>query len=143
MITATPRYNNVKTHQKIKYLMMRKTIFDVQIDNEQIATISYKSSTRVTYKLSDKSWQWLLTYLKTGDYEDFGVDPNDRMEKNSSFLLNTAKSFIEQGFNVKRIPFLRETEATVRLIILFDFGKIYIDLKRTNDLMIYLEQNGL
>ena len=53
------------------------------------------------------------------------------------------KELIESRCNIARIPFLRETQAFVKLRGLFKFGKLFFSIRRTDDFMDYLNEKGL
>ena len=79
--------------------------------------------------------------MQTGDYEDFGVFPS-RLSK----LCNqedVVKGLIEQKYNIARIPFLRETEAYIKLRGLFRFGKLFFSIRRSDEFIDYLNSKGL
>lgn len=135
-------YNNETAHSQVKQLMKRHFNLDIRLDNEPNAWISSQEITRLRYQLNDKGWQWILNYLKTGDYEDFGIFPSERTIYNTDFQLHTLKSLIESGVNVKHIPFLRETQAYITLIALFNYGKVFFNIKRTDEFTDYLNAHG-
>jgi hypothetical protein len=115
---------------------------NIQIEND--AWISCQGVTGLKYQLNDDSWQWLLNYLQTGDYEDFGVFPSYI----SKFSFEESKEskireLVDNKCNVASIPFLRETQAFVNLRVLFKFGKLFFSIRRTDDFMDYLNENGL
>ena len=79
--------------------------------------------------------------VQTGDYEDFGVFPS-KLPK----LCNqedVVKELIEQKYNIARIPFLRETEAYIKLRGLFRFGKLFFSIRRSDEFIDYLNGKGL
>jgi hypothetical protein len=135
-------YDNEAAHRKLKLLMKQGKQLNIQIKDE--AWISCQGVTGLKYQLNDNSWQWLLNYLQTGDYEDFGVFPSDI----SKFSFEDSKEskireLVDNKCNVASIPFLRETQAFVNLRVLFKFGKLFFSIRRTDDFMDYLNENGL
>ena len=66
--------NNI-AHREIKTLMRQGKNLDIRID-ESFALISTHAVTGLQYMLTPDNWQWLLNYLQTGDYEDFGIFPS-------------------------------------------------------------------
>ena len=132
--------NNDIVHREIKTLMRQGKNLDIRID-ESFALISTHAVTGLQYMLTPDNWQWLLNYLQTGDYEDFGIFPSDT--SNAFTALEHLKELIESRCNIARIPFLRETQAFVKLRGLFKFGKLFFSIRRTDDFMDYLNENGL
>ena len=135
--------NNDIAHREIKTLMKQGKNLDIRID-DSFALISTHSVTGLQYMLTPDNWKWLLNYLQTGDYEDFGVFPSDiprftfEDEQESK-----VKELVEQKCNIACIPFLRETQAFVKLRGLFKFGKLFFSIRRTDDFMDYLNEKGL
>ena len=135
-------YDNEAAHRKLKLLMKQGKQLNIQIKDE--AWISCQGVTGLKYQLNDDSWQWLLNYLQTGDYEDFGVFPSHI----SKFSFEESKEskireLVDNKYNVASIPFLRETQAFVNLRVLFKFGKLFFSIRRTDDFMDYLNEKGL
>ena len=111
---------------------------------EDDAWISTQGVTGLRYQLNESSWQWLLTYLQTGIYEDFGVSPSKISRFSSDNEQESKiKDLIEQNCNIACIPFLRETQAFIKLRGLFKFGKLFFSIKRTDEFMNYLSEKGL
>ncbi len=141
--TLASPYDNELAHTRVKELMMQGRTLDMHLDDEPCVWISCPGATRLRYQLNTKSWQWILNYLQTGDYEDFGVFPSNSDIHDNDFPLHTLKSLIEQKCNVTRISFLRETQAQIRLIGLFNHGKLFFRVRRSDEFMDYLYENGL
>ena len=124
-------YNNEAAHRQVKLLMKQHKRLYIQVNGE-----AWISSQGVA-----QGWQWILNYLQTGDYEDFGIFPS-KLPK----LCNqedVVKGLIEQKYNIARIPFLRETEAYIRLRGLFRFGKLFFSIRRSDEFIDYLNSKGL
>ena len=141
-ITFPPAYNNEVAHRQIKLLMKQGKQLNIQIEND--AWISCQGVTGLKYQLNDDSWQWLLNYLQTGDYEDFGVFPSDISKFSfEEYKESKIRELVDNKCNVASIPFLRETQAFVNLRVLFKFGKLFFSIRRTDDFMDYLNEKGL
>lgn len=135
-------YNNEVAHRQLKLLMKQGKQLDIRVEDE--AWISSKGVTGLRYQLNEKSWQWILNYLKTGDYEDFGVFPSEISKFTfEDFQENKLKELVETKCNIACIPFLRETQPFVKLRGLFKFGKLFFSIRKTDDFMDYLTANGL
>jgi hypothetical protein len=59
------------------------------------------------------------------------------------FQESKVKELVESKCNIACIPFLRETQAFVKLRGLFKFGKLFFSIRKTDDFMDYLNANGL
>lgn len=140
-IQFTQTYNNEAAHRQVKLLMKQHKQLYVQMNGE--AWISSQGVTGIRYQLNTQSWHWILNYLQTGDYEDFGIFPSDISRMTADTQLISLQELIEQKCNIARIPFLRETEAYVKLRALFRFGKLYFSIKRSDEFIDYLNSKGL
>lgn len=141
MIQFTVRNNEI-SHRQVKILMMQHRILDIRLD-ESFALVSTGGITNIQYMITTDTWQWILNYLQTGDYEDFGIFPSDISRIIEDTQTTCLKELIEQKHNIARIPFLRETEAYIRLRGLFRFGKLYFSIKRSDEFIDYLNSKGL
>lgn len=135
-------YDNEAAHHQVKLLMMQRKQLDIRVEDEEVL-ISCQGVTRLRYLLNDDSWNWILGYLQTGDFEDFGVFPSAvSLMVKDGYQENKVKELVDQGFNVAPIPFHRETEAYIRLRVLFKFGKLFFSIRRSDEFINYLiEQN--
>lgn len=141
-ITFPPAYDNEAAHRQVKLLMRQGKQLNIRIEDE--AWISCRGVTGLRYLLNENSWQWLLNYLRTGDYEDFGVFPSDIPRFTfENFQERKIKQLVDEKCNIACIPFLRETQAYVKLRGLFKFGKLFFSIRRTDEFMDYLNENGL
>lgn len=135
-------YDNEAAHRKLKLLMKQGKQLNIQIEND--AWISCQGVTGLRYQLNDDSWQWLLNYLQNGNYEDFGVFPSDISKFSfEEYKESKIRELVDNKCNVASIPFLRETQAFVNFRVLFKFGKLFFSIRRTDDFMDYLNENGL
>lgn len=137
-----PIHNNEISHKQVKILMRQHRILDIRLD-ESFALISTAGVTGLQYMITPDTWKWLINYLQTGDYEDFGIFPSDMSRMTADTQLTCLQELVEQKCNIARIPFLRETEAFVKLRALFRFGKVYFSIKRSDEFMDYLNSKGL
>ena len=130
---------NVAAHRQVLLLMRQHNHLDVYVKKEEIL-ISCFGITRLKYKLNDNGWHWIFNYLETGCYEDYGVDP---LKVTDIDCESCVKELIEQGCNIARVPFLRETEAYIEICAFFRYGKLYFSIRRNDDFMNYLIEKGL
>ena len=131
---------NVAAHRQVLLLMKQRNHLDVCVKKEEIS-ISCFGKTRLKYKLNDNGWQWILNYLETGCYEDYGVDPLKVADIDCESRI---KELIERGGkNIARVPFLRETEPYIEICAFFRYGKLYFSIRRNDEFMNYLIEKGL
>lgn len=135
------QYDNESAHRQLKTMMKQRKQLYIQMDG--VAYVSTKGVTQLRYELNPLGWQWLLNYLMTGDYEDFGVFPSNVTNVGSEFSQHLLTELIEQGCNIARIPFLRETTAYIKLRALFRFGKLFFSIRKTEQFIDYLNDKGL
>lgn len=135
-------YNNEAAHRQLKLLMRQGKQLNIRVEDE--AWISSQGVTGLRYQLNECSWQWILNYLQTGEYEDFGVFPSEiPMFTFEDFQESKVRELVDSKCNIACIPFLRETQAFVKLRGLFKFGKLFFSIRKTDDFMNYLSENGL
>ena len=131
-----PAYNNEAAHHEIKLLMMQHKQLHIRVEDEEVS-VSSQGVTGLRYLLNDDNWKWILGYLKTGDYEDFGVFPSAvSLIVGNGFKEIKIRELVDQGYNVAPIPFHRETEAYIRLRVLFKFGKLFLTSEDQTNLLI-------
>lgn len=141
-ITFPIAYDNEVAHRQLKLLMRLGRQLNIRVEDE--VWVSSQGITGLRYQLNEKSWQWILNYLQTGDYEDFGVFPSEISRFTfEGFQESKVKELVESKCNIACIPFLRETQAFVKLRGLFKFGKLFFSIRKTDDFMDYLNANGL
>lgn len=136
-ITLPPAYDNESAHRQLKQLMEQKRNLSIKLDNAPDVWISTPNITRLRYLLNTDSWKWITDYLETGSPDDFRVFPS-QSEQLPEFQLTTLKKLIEAKHKVFRIPFLRETQSHISLIAIFKFGRVYFQIKRTDEFTDYL-----
>lgn len=141
-ILFPPTYDNEVAHRQLKLLMKQGRQLNIRVEDE--AWVSSQGVTGLRYQLNENSWKWILNYLQTGDYEDFGVFPSEISRCSfEGFQESKVRELVESKCNIACIPFLRETQAFVKLRGLFKFGKLFFSIRKTDDFMDYLNSNGL
>ena len=141
-ITFPPAYDNETAHRQVKLLMIQRKRLHILVHAEEVY-ISCQKLTGLRYLLNDNSWKWILNYLRNGDYEDFGIFPSKTHIVNRDFEEIKARELIEQKNDVATIPFHRETEAVISLRVLFKYGKLFFNIRRTDDFIDYLIKKEL
>ena len=141
-ITFPSTYNNEAAHRQLKLMMRQGKQLSIRVEDE--AWISSQGVTGLRYQLNESSWQWILNYLQTGEYEDFGVFPSEISRfAYEDFQVSKVRELVDSKCNIACIPFLRETQPFVKLRGLFKFGKLFFSIRKTDDFMDYLNANGL
>ena len=141
-ITFPSTYNNEVAHRELKMLMRQGKQLSIRVEEE--AWISSQGVTGLRYQFNESSWQWILNYLQTGEYEDFGVFPSKISRFTyEDFQESKVRELVDSKCNIACIPFLRETQPFVKLRGLFKFGKLFFSIRKTDDFMDYLNANGL
>ena len=126
---------NVVAHRQVLQLMRQHNHLDICVKKEEIS-ISCFGITRLKYKLNDNGWQWILNYLETGCYEDYGVDPLKVADIDCE---SRVKELIEQGSNIARVP----SETYMEICAFFRYGKLFFSIRRNDDFVKYLIAKGL
>ena len=141
-ISFPTAHDNEVAHRQLKLLMKQGKQLNIRVEDD--AWVSSQGVTELRYQLNENSWQWILNYLQTGDYEDFGVFPSEISRFTfEGFQESKIRELVESKCNIACIPFLRETQAFVKLRGLFKFGKLFFSIRKTDDFMDYLNANGL
>lgn len=141
-IIFPPAYDNEAAHRQVKLLMMQRKRLHILVYAGEVY-ISCQKHTGLRYQLNNNSWKWIVNYLRNGDYEDFGVFPSKADISKGDFEEIKARELIEQKNNIATIPFHRETESVISLRVLFKYGKLYFNIRRTDDFIDYLIDNKL
>ena len=68
-------FDNETAHRLVKRLMKQHKQLHIKLDED--AWISSEGTTGIRYIFNRQSWHWILNYLQTGDYEDFGIFPSN------------------------------------------------------------------
>ena len=131
-------YDNEAAHRQVKLLMIQGKELHIRVENEEVE-IGCQGVTGLRYLLNDDSWEWIVGYLQSGDYEDFGVFPSAvaRITKEGD-KENRVKELIEQGYNVLPVRFRRKTDTVISLRVIFKFGKLFFNIRRTDMFIDYL-----
>ena len=97
--------------------------------------------------LNQKELNWLMRYLKEGETEDFGTDP-EKVEaysegKDNDFQMMMFKQLIESGKVFQFVPLFRSTNGYITALASYKKGKIMFRLNRTDELIEYLQEKEL
>lgn len=143
-------FDNVAVHNFLKGLMMRGERLTVGMYNDTYSVQNYpcvwigtKDYKPFKYILFQKSFDWLMNYLITGEYEDAGVAPlgikdEDEEVYKGDFQLDTLKGFVEENIKMQFTPIFLDRDKNISAIAPFKYGKILFKTKRTAELLDYL-----
>lgn len=148
---AVRTYDNNGAHNAVKLIMKRNDNLNVKFytdkNNYPCAWLDSKRVAGFKLLLNQKELIWLMRYLKEGETEDFGTEPENveayQERENNDLQLSIFKQLIENGKILQFIPMFRETTGYVTAYASFKKGKIVFRLKRTDDLMEYLTEKEL
>lgn len=136
-------YDNEAAHRDLKLLMMQHKQLHIRVEDEEVS-VSCQGVTGLRYLLNNDSWKWILGYLQTHDYEDFGVFPSAVSHiVYDGYKEGKVKELHEQGFKVVAIPFIRETEANISIIVFFKYGKLFFSIRRSDEFIDFLIEQKL
>lgn len=137
-------YDNEAAHRQLKLLMRQRKHLEIAVmDNEEVS-VSCRGMARLRYQLNEGSWQWILCYLKTGDYEDFGISPSIQPNVTyEGFKEREVRKLIEQGCQIELVPFLHKPETYIELLVLFDYGKLFFSIKRNDEFINHLNDKQI
>ncbi len=128
--------HNLVAHCQVLELMRQRNHLDIYVKKEEIMISSF-GITRLKYKLNDNGWQWILNYLETACYEDYGVDPLKVADIDCESRI---KELIERGGkNIARVP----SETYIEICAFYRYGKLYFSIRRNDEFMNYLIEKGL
>ena len=138
-----PTYDNETAHHEVKLQMIQGKQLHIRVEEEEV-WISCQGVTGLRYLLNNDSWKWILGYLQTGDYEDFGVFPSAVSHiVYDGYKESKVRELHEQGCKIDVIPFHRETEAYISLIATFKYGKLFFSIRRSDEFINYLIEQKL
>lgn len=138
-----PRLTNSETHTFIKGQMTQNAYMDVVLHTKPFIDVCFKNTDKLSYLLNKNSWEWVLNYLKTGENDDYWVNPNKTDILGSDFQCSILNQMIEQGESLCRVPSRTDYEPYINLIIFYPFGKLIFTIKRNEQTVNYLNEIGV
>ena len=147
-VPQVKKYDNEGAHNAIKSMMQRKETLSIRLyTNKENYPCIWVESLNVAgfkYHVNPDSFNWIYNYLKTGESEDKGINPNElnpyKADEDNNFQLSILKQLIESGKRVQFVPLFREVNNYINATSAFLRGKIFFRLERTEELMEYLRE---
>lgn len=138
MVSNDESKSDNDTHRIIKLLMMRKAKLDIKVKKKGVEISSFGVA-RLKYRINDESWHWILAYLETGGYEDYGISSTEVSDIDCEVRLKELK---EQGCNPD-VLYDGKTDAYIGIMVHFKYGNLFFYIKRSDEFINYLIENKL
>ena len=145
---ASIEYDNEGAFNQLLSMMKRGERIDLKFftskDNHPSVWAESRTVAGFRYDVSSESYDSLLHYLRTGNYESFEKcqSESDELDESTDFQLMVMKQFIEGGMQLQYVPQFREYTDKVTASISYPKGKIVFRVNRTQELMDYLRENN-
>ena len=117
-------------------------VYELECGESRYALKWYHEGFR--YDVSSETFESLLHYLRTGNYESFEKCQSepDELDEGADFQMMIMKQFVEGGVLLQYVPQFREYTDKVTASISYQKGKILFRVNRTQELMDYLRENN-
>lgn len=145
---AVAQYDNEGAFQQMLSMMKRGERIDLKLftskDNHPSVWAESRTVAGFRYDVSSETFESLLHYLRTGNYESFEKCQSgpDELDEGADFQLMVLKQFVEGGVMLQYVPQFREYADKVNASISYMKGKIIFRVNRTQELMDYLRENN-
>jgi hypothetical protein len=145
---TTIEYDNEGAFQQMLSMMKRGERIDLKLftskDNHPSVWAESRTVAGFRYDVSSESFDSLLLYLRTGNYEPFEKCQSepDELDEGTDFQMMIMKQFVECGVLLQYVPQFREYTDKVTACISYQKGKILFRVNRTQELMDYLRENN-
>lgn len=145
---ATMEYDNKGAFYQLLSMMKRGERIDLKLftskDNHPSVWAESRTVAGFRYDVSSETFDALLLYLRTGNYEAFEKSQSepDELDEGTDFQLMIMKQFVEGGVLLQYVPQFREYADKVTASISYMKGKIIFRVNRTQELMDYLRENN-
>lgn len=145
---AVAQYDNEGAFNQLLCMMKRGERIDLKFftskDNHPSVWAESRTVAGFRYDVSSESYDSLLHYLRTGNYESFEKcqSESDELDECTDFQLMVMKQFIESGMQLQYVPQFREYTDKITASISYPKGKIVFRVNRTQELMDYLRENN-
>ena len=147
-VQSAASYDNEGAFQQMLQMMKRGERIDLKFftskDNHPSVWAESRTVAGFRYDVSSESFDALLLYLRTGNYESFEKCQSepDELDEGTDFQLMIMKQFVEGGVLLQYVPQFREYADKVNASISYMKGKIIFRVNRTQELMDYLRENN-
>lgn len=145
---AVAQYDNEGAFNQLLFMMKRGERIDLKLftskDNHPSVWAESRTVAGFRYDVSSETFESLLHYLRTGNYESFEKCQSepDELDEGADFQMMIMKQFIEGGVLLQYVPQFREYTDKVTASISYQKGKIFFRVNRTQELMDYLRENN-
>lgn len=147
-IQSTANYDNEGAFNQLLSMMKRGERIDLKFftskDNHPSVWAESRTVAGFRYDVSSESYDSLLHYLRTGNYELFEKCQSepDELDEGTDFQLMVLKQFVEGGIMLQYVPLFREYSDKITASVSYLKGKIIFRVNRTQELMDYLRENN-
>lgn len=147
-VQSAASYDNEGAFKQMLEMMKRGERIDLKFftskDNHPSIWAESRTVAGFRCDVSSESYDSLLHYLRTGDYEPFEKCQSepDELDEGTDFQLMVLKQFVEGGVLLQYVPQFREYADKVTASISYMKGKIIFRVNRTQELMDYLRENN-
>ena len=147
-VQSTVSYDNDGAFKQMLQMMKRGERIDLKFftskDNHPCVWAESRTVAGFRYDVSSESYDSLLHYVRTGNYEPFEKCQSepDELDEGTDFQLMVLKQFVEGGVLLQYVPQFREYADKVTASVSYLKGKIIFRVNRTEELMDYLHENN-
>ena len=147
-IQSTANYDNEGAFNQLLSMMKRGERINLKFftskDNHPSVWAESRTVAGFRYDVSSESFDSLMLYLRTGNYEAFEKSQSepDELDEGTDFQLMIMKQFVEGGVLLQYVPQFREYSDKVTASVSYLKGKIIFRVNCTQELMDYLRENN-
>ena len=147
-IQSTASYDNEGAFNQMLSMMKRGERIDLKLftskDNHPSVWAESRTVAGFRFDVSSESFESLLKYFQTGNYESFEKcqSDSDELDQGADFQMIIMKQFVEGGVLLQYVPQFREYTDKVTASISYQKGKIVFRVNRTQELIDYLRENN-
>ncbi len=138
-----PSYTNTEAHNLLKDFMRLKMPLDIEMQDKPFVNICTQGLSKFHYLINNESWQWIVKYLNTGEYDDYRINPQANNIQGTNIQAVILEQLVSQKANIIRVPFIRDYTMIIPLVALFPFGKLLFKIRRSNQFMDFLSNYDL
>lgn len=146
--SAIKIYDNQGAYNTLLEMMNSKEQLTVRFysgkGNIPCAWMESKHIAGFKYQLKTESFNGLLNYLCKGIVDDFDQNPTefDTIQEGEDFQFKIMQMLIESGKAIQFVPLFRERAEYISGILPCFNGKIMFRIKRTEEVINYLQENN-
>lgn len=147
-LVGAENYDDLGAHKLLESLMLeqKKLWMKLTVDHwdYMCADIWIKGMKSFLYRLSQENFTKLLAYLGSGLIEDFQFDFDElEIQEEESFDLGfLIYQITEKCEKLKFTPFFQTDSDKIKATIYYEFGGIFFEVPRTQELIDLIKENG-